>query len=196
LDTETTTTFFALLAVLAQVAVVGALGLWVAGRFVPAAARLRSTLVTAIGPQAVALAAVVGLVCTLGSLYLSEVANYLPCRLCWYQRYAMYPQVVLLVPAAIIGRRGAVPGARAVSRRLRIAAGVLAAVGGLISIYHLAVERFPSLEGATSCDPANPCSLIWVEHFGYVTIPAMALSGFALIITLLVVASRSAQEAP
>lgn len=185
MDTETTTTFFALLAVLAQVAVVGALGLWVAGRFVPAAARLRSTLVATIGPQAVALAAVVGLVCTLGSLYLSEVANYLPCRLCWYQRYAMYPQVVLLGIAAVTG-----------SRRLRIAAGALAAVGGLISIYHLAVERFPSLEGATSCDPANPCSLIWVEHFGYVTIPAMALSGFALIITLLVVASRSVQEAP
>ena len=39
-----------------------------------------------------------------------------------------------------------------------------------------------------SCDPANPCSLIWVERFGYLTIPGMALSGFALILVLLAVA--------
>ena len=38
--------------------------------------------------------------------------------------------------------------------------------------------------------PANPCSLIWVEHFGYLTIPAMALSGFAAIVTLTILALR------
>lgn len=197
MDTETTTTFFALLAILAQAAVVGAVVLAVAGRFVPAVGRVRSAVAAAIAPQAVALAAVVALVCTLGSLYLSEVANFLPCRLCWYQRFAMYPLVVLLGVAAVAGRTGGAGStARTVGRRLRVVAAVLAAVGGLVSIYHVAVERFPSLEGATSCDPANPCSLIWVEHFGYVTIPVMALSGFALILTLLAIASRSAQEAP
>ena len=45
------------------------------------------------------------------------------------------------------------------------------------------LERFPSLETDT-CDPANPCSLIWTERFGYLTIPTMALSAFALIATL------------
>ena len=31
-----------------------------------------------------------------GSLYFSEVAGYLPCSLCWYQRILMYPLVAIL----------------------------------------------------------------------------------------------------
>lgn len=184
MDTRSVTTFFALLAVLAQVVVVVAAGSWLAGRFVPSVARRRREIAEVVAPQAVALACVVALVCTLGSLYLSEVAHFRPCRLCWYQRFAMYPLVVLIGVAAVTG-----------SRRWRSVSAVVAAGGGAVSVYHLAIERFPSLEASSSCDPFNPCSLIWVEHFGYVTIPAMALSGFALIITLLVLAGRSAEEA-
>lgn len=185
MDTETTTTFFALLAVLAQLVVAGTLVLVVLARFVPTVDRVRARVVAVVGPQAVALAAVVALVCTLGSLYLSEVAHFVPCRLCWYQRYAMYPLVVVLALAALTGRRS-----------LRILGAVLATVGASISIFHVLVERFPSLESSTSCDPTNPCSLIWVEHFGYLTIPAMALSGFALILTLLAIASSTSEEHP
>ena len=36
----------------------------------------------------------------LGSLYLSEIADFIPCTLCWYQRIAMYPLVPLLGIAA------------------------------------------------------------------------------------------------
>ena len=63
-------------------------------------------------------------------------------------------------------------------------------IGASISIWHILIERFPSLESSTSCDPANPCSLIWVERFGYLTIPTMALSAFALIATLLLLAKE------
>ena len=63
----------------------------------------------------------------------------------------------------------------------------MAAIGGTISAYHMLVERFPSLE-TSSCDPSNPCSLIWVERLGYLTIPTMALSAFALIVLLVLVA--------
>ncbi|MBX3312758.1 MAG: disulfide bond formation protein B [Actinobacteria bacterium] len=185
MDTETTTTFFALLAVVAQVVVGAAVVLAVVGRFVPAVARVRSRLAAFVGPQAVALAAVVALVCTLGSLYLSEVADFVPCRLCWLQRFAMYPLVVVLGAAALTRWRA-----------LRIAGAVMAAVGASISIYHMLIERFPELENSTSCDPTNPCSLIWVEHFGYLTIPAMALSGFALILTLLAIAGTTTEEHP
>jgi hypothetical protein len=44
---------------------------------------------------------------------------------------------------------------------------------------------FPSLEGASACDPTNPCSLIWVRELGLITIPSMALSAFALVVVLL-----------
>ena len=46
------------------------------------------------------LAWVVALVATLGSLYLSEVLGYRPCKLCWYQRIAMYPLALMLGIAA------------------------------------------------------------------------------------------------
>ena len=47
------------------------------------------------------IAATVALTATLGSLYFSEVAHYVPCRLCWFQRIAMYPLAVVLVIAAV-----------------------------------------------------------------------------------------------
>ncbi len=33
---------------------------------------------------------------TLGSLYMSEVAHYIPCELCWFQRTVMYPFAIAL----------------------------------------------------------------------------------------------------
>ncbi|WP_143118042.1 disulfide bond formation protein B, partial [Shouchella clausii] len=35
-------------------------------------------------------------IATLGSLYFSEILEYTPCELCWYQRIFMYPLVIIL----------------------------------------------------------------------------------------------------
>jgi disulfide bond formation protein DsbB len=180
--TDAATLFFALLAVAAEVAVVALALVAVGGRWSEPLARAREQVVATIGPQALALALVVALVCTLGSLYLSEVANFVPCRLCWYQRAAMYPLVPILAVAAWRRFRGA--------RALVLA---VAVVGGCISIWHILIERYPTLE-TNACDPDNPCSLIWVERFGYLTIPTMALSGFALIVALVLIAQHSPAE--
>src|SRR5688572_21661834 len=40
-------------------------------------------------------------IATAGSLYYSESADFIPCRLCWFQRIAMYPLVAILLVAAI-----------------------------------------------------------------------------------------------
>lgn len=183
MTTETATLFFAMLAVLAQVVVAAVVVVSVASFVSPAVRAWWRRVRADLAPQAVAMAAVVALVCTGGSLYLSEVAGFRPCRLCWYQRYAMYPLVLVLGAAALLR-----------SAALRWVGLAMAAVGGTISIYHMVVERYPTLESST-CDPYNPCSIIWVERFGYLTIPTMALSGFALIAALLVIAN-TAQEAP
>ncbi len=183
MDTDTVTLFFALLAVLAQFAVVAGLVLAVGGRFSPAIGRRRDQVLAEVAPQALTLAAMVALVSTAGSLYLSEIANFTPCRLCWYQRFAMYPLVLILGIAA--ATRWA---------KVRPYAGLVTFAGAGVSVFHLLVERYPTLE-TSSCDPANPCSIIWVAHFGYVTIPAMALSGFALI-AMLLVAARPAPPTP
>ncbi len=175
------TLFLALLALVAQAGVLVALVLWI-GRRVPALRRAGDLLRESIGPNAVAMAFAVALVCTLGSLYLSEVAHYLPCKLCWYQRIVMYPLVPILLVALL-------------RKDNRVAAYVLplTIIGGLISTYHVLLERFPGLEGAASCDPDNPCSAILLVRFGYLTIPTMALSGFALV-TVLVLVARNSQK--
>ena len=125
----------------------------------PAAEWPRRVLAS-IGPLALGLAAAVATVATLGSLYYSEVADFPPCRLCWYQRIAMYPLVPILAIAAV--RR---------DRAVRWYALPLVVIGAAISVWHGLVERFPSLESG-ACDPLNPCSIVWVEKFGYLTIPA------------------------
>ena len=131
---------------------------------------------TFLRQNALYIAWIIALLAVIGSLYFSEVKGFAPCVLCWFQRIAMYPLVPLLGLAAV--RR---------DQAIRLYGVVLAGLGAPVSIWHLFVERFPHLEGS-SCDPLNPCSIIWVERFGYLTIPAMALSGFALVIALLLLA--------
>jgi disulfide bond formation protein DsbB len=121
--------------------------------------------------QGIALGAVVASVATAGSLYLSEGAHLPPCRLCWFQRCAMYPLAVILIVAAI--RR---------DRAVRPFAITLAIIGALISSWHTAVEWRPSLEGiGGSCAIDLPCSARLVPlAYGFISVPVMALSAFVL----------------
>jgi disulfide bond formation protein DsbB len=175
LTTEAVTRFFALLAIVAELATVTAVVLFVGGKVSPALRNIGRQAAAAFAPSALSLAAGVAAVCTAGSLYLSEVAEFQPCKLCWYQRFAMYPLVPILGLAAWKG-----------FTRIRPYAFGLASIGSMVSVYHILIERGIVKESA-SCDPTNPCSLNWVPHLGYLTIPTMALSGFLLILTLLAV---------
>lgn len=181
MTTETVSRFLALLAVVAQIATVAAVVLAVGGRFSPGLRAVGRQVVEAVAPSALPMAAVVAAVAMGGSLYYSEVAHFPPCLLCWYQRIAMYPLAPLLGLAAVRRDVG-----------VSLYGIVIAALGAPISIYHVLVER-GIVEESASCDPTNPCSLKWVEEFGYLTIPTMALSAFLLIITLLAV-SRSGER--
>jgi len=161
------TTFLALLALFAAAGVVVILVL--------AAAGWLDGVREMLGAAPLWLAFAVAATATAGSLYLSEVAGFVPCALCWYQRIAMYPLVIILGIAAWRGdvgvRRYVVP---------------LGGIGAIIAAYHVALQRMPGLpSGACSLDA--PCTLIYVERFGFVTIPVMALIGFVAILTLLVV---------
>jgi disulfide bond formation protein DsbB len=132
-----------------------------------------------LGESGLAIAAIVASVATAGSLYLSEGAHLLPCKLCWYQRGAMYPLAVVLVLAALRRDWGVRPYALALSL-----------IGPAISLYHYLIERFPDLEVGESCDPTNPCTITLIWKFRYISIPFMALSAFALVATILLVAQQ------
>jgi disulfide bond formation protein DsbB len=125
----------------------------------------------------------VALTATLGSLFFSEVSDFTPCQLCWFQRIAMYPLAALLLLAAI---RRDVRGGALYALPFPIA-------GALVSIWHIYIEINPEAESA-SCKVAAPCSLKWIEELGYVTIPVLALTAFSAILALLLMA-RSRTDA-
>lgn len=116
-------------------------------------------------------ALLVAVIATGGSLWFSEVGGFPPCVLCWYQRIAMYPLVVVL------GIRALRPGG---SRDLRLAALVLVGVGLLVNLWHVAIETFPGLDSG-ACDAAVPCTIRWVEGLGVFTIPRLATVAFGLV---------------
>jgi disulfide bond formation protein DsbB len=155
---------------LAVVALAGAVLLVVARLLASrvAIARNAGSAVADAGPW---LAFLVAAGATAGSLYFSEVANYVPCRLCWFQRTAMYPLSVVLLVAAIRRDRGA-----------KFYVVPIAAAGALVSSYHYLLEWKPSLEGG-ACSAVGPaCADIWFRELGFVTLAFMALAGFITII--------------
>jgi len=161
-----------LTAVLAIVAALGS-ALVVAARLMATRVPIAARLGRAVVGQAPALTFAVALVATLGSLYFSERAGYLPCRLCWFQRIAMYPIAVVALVGLV--RR---------DRSARWYVLPLASVGAAISSYHVAIEQ-GWLSDSESCALFGPsCADVWFESFGFITLALMALAGFVSIIVL------------
>src|SRR5262249_40694923 len=98
-------TFFTILTLLANAVVVVAVIFGVAALGSSRARALGRRVVAAVGPSAQLLAWIVAAVTTLGSLYYSEIANFVPCRLCWYQRICMYPLAVILLVGLLLRDR-------------------------------------------------------------------------------------------
>jgi disulfide bond formation protein DsbB len=113
-----------------------------------------------------------------GSLYFSESAHYTPCTLCWYQRIAMYPLVLILGIAAV--RRDIA---------IRLYAIPLALVGVAISTYHYLLEWFPSIDTG-ACTVGIPCTQVWFREFGFISLPLLALVAFLLVTVLLLIPLR------
>lgn len=128
------------------------------------------------------LAWVVSLVAVSGSLIFSEVLHFEPCKLCWFQRIFMYPQVVLLGMACYKNDRRQIPYLLPLS-----------VMGGLISLYHYAEQNIPALAKLLPCTVGVPCDQDYILWLGFITIPFLALTAFTLIFCLLW-AGRKAPE--
>lgn len=129
------------------------------------------------------LAFVVSGTATAGSLFFSEVANFVPCELCWYQRIFMYPLAIVTLLAALANDHR-------IARYLL----PLPVIGASVSVYHLLVENGVVHE-AQSCRISAPggCAIKWINEFGYVTIPTLALTGFALVFAFLLLAATDSR---
>ena len=129
---------------------------------------------------------VVASIATGGSLFYSQVAGFIPCEFCWFQRVLMYPLSILTLLLA----------ARADNRAARYLI-PLPVVGAGTSIYHMLIERDVIKEPkACSINLPGGCGVNWIVNhsFGYLTIPTLALTAFLLLLGFLVLASAGADE--
>jgi hypothetical protein len=171
---DVTTNFFLILTLAADAVVAAVVVLGAAALVSRRAREAWFTVAEFVGPQAMLLGWIVAIVTTLGSLYYSLHAGFVPCELCWYQRIAMYPLVVVL-GVGWLRRDG-----NAWSTALPFVV-----VGAPLSLYHWLVERVPSFAESSSCSVVAPCTAPYFEKLGFVTLAWMCLSSFLLIGTML-----------
>jgi disulfide bond formation protein DsbB len=128
---------------------------------------------------------VVAAIATGGSLFFSEIAGFVPCELCWYQRICMYPLSILTLFAAH----------HAEHRFARFLV-PFCVVGGGVSVYHLLVEN-GVVRQSQQCVLSAPggCVVKWIDEFGWVTIPTLALTAFVLLAALLALAAAEEGQA-
>ena len=173
MDTDAVQLFAALLTVVTWIGTV----VVVAARALRGRVALARSVHEAVSETSLWLAWIVPTGAMVGSLYMSEVANYVPCTLCWYQRIPMYSLAVILLVAAI--RR---------DLSVRWYALPLAVIGFVISVYHYFVEWFPQIE-TNVCSLTLPCSNVWFREFGFISLPLMAASAFTFVVAVLTTTS-------
>jgi disulfide bond formation protein DsbB len=137
----------------------------------------RSRTADFLAQYGAALAFVVALVATSGSLYYSEVAGFVPCTLCWYQRILMYPLTIVTLVGFIKG-----------DEYLPLYVLPLSIIGMIVSGYHYLVQ-LGAFGHPAACAIGIPCSLRYVNYFGFITIPLLAFTAFTLI-TAIMLATR------
>jgi disulfide bond formation protein DsbB len=113
---------------------------------------------------------------TAGSLFFSEVMNYPPCALCWYQRIALYPLVFVIGIGIGTQDRGVVKYALPITL-----------AGLVIAVYHNLLYYGFIAEKLAPCTEGVPCNAVQLELMGFITIPLMSLAAFLAIAICLII---------
>ncbi|OUM00117.1 2-oxoglutarate dehydrogenase [Variovorax sp. JS1663] len=125
----------------------------------------------------------IALVSTLGALFLGEVMGRTPCVLCWYQRIAMFPLVVILamglLPVDLRSVRYAMP---------------LAMGGWTVALHHCLLYWGVVPKGLVPCGQGASCTDAQLALAGFLSIPLLSLMAFTFIVALLVVARKEVQK--
>lgn len=118
-----------------------------------------------------------------GSLVFSNILHFPPCVLCWYQRIALYPLVVI-IGVAILKRDRLVP----------YYVLPLTIIGGLIAVYHNLLYYRILPNSAAPCAQGISCTTQFIEWFGFVTIPFLSLLTFITITVLTLIYQRLSRQ--
>lgn len=139
--------------------------------------RKRKALLGIVSQYSLQFSFIISLFAVVISLYYSEIANYVPCSLCWLQRIFIYPQALLFGIA--LWRK---------DRSIFIYALPLTIIGLIIGVYHVLVQLSPGLGNCSST--AVSCTTAYFLKFGYVSIPVMSLTAFVFLLVFALAGRR------
>lgn len=122
------------------------------------------------------IALIQSIIATIGSLYLSEISGYTPCKLCWYQRILMYPLIIIFA-VGIIER----------NKHIYKYVLPLSVMGMGIAIYHNLLYFGFLAESVIYCAAGVSCTTKYIQWFGFITIPLLSLTAFTLITVLMLI---------
>lgn len=119
---------------------------------------------------------IVALVATLGSLFFSEIMQFIPCTMCWYQRIFMYPLVIIFLVALLY------PDDKVYKYSIG-----LVLIGWAFSLYHNLLMFGIIAEDMVPCAKGVPCSIKYINFFGFISIPLLSFIAYSLILILLLI---------
>lgn len=110
------------------------------------------------------------IIATGSSLYLSEVLQWTPCILCWYQRILMYPLVIIILVGIYIK-----------DKLLPYYVLALSIPGALMALYHYLLQKGVLPQEIAPCTLGASCEREYIGWFGFITIPLLSFAAFAVI---------------
>jgi disulfide bond formation protein DsbB len=135
-----------------------------------------------ISPTIVFLCFLVASVATLGSLFFSEIMEFVPCTMCWYQRIFMYPLVIIFLIHLLYPDE----------KLFKYSIGIVA-VGLIFALYHNLLMFGIIPESSVPCTSGVPCSTEYINWFGFINIPLLSLVSYLILFLLLIIGKKRAK---
>jgi len=130
-----------------------------------------------INSNYILLSFLISLIATLGSLFFSEVMEFIPCSMCWYQRIFIYPLVFIFLINLLY------PDDKIFKYTF-----ILILIGLGLSIYHNLLMFGIISDDIVPCVQGVPCSTRYLDWFGFITIPLLSfVAYFSLFILQLLI---------
>ncbi len=129
-----------------------------------------------IARKKISLLAVISGIALAGSVTYSYVIGFTACYLCWIQRILLLPVFF----AALVGSIKRSPVRRVLAWLLPFTI-----AGTIVAIYHTLIQNGVGT-GSALCQAVGgtSCTQLYVNEFGYITIPVMSLTVFVLILLI------------
>jgi len=131
------------------------------------------------GSVLVFLSFLVASIATLSSLFFSEIMNFVPCSMCWYQRIFMYPLVLIFLINLLYP-----------DDKLFKYSFPLVITGLSLSIYHNLLMFGLISEDLVPCVKGVPCSTVYINWLGFITIPLLSFIAYAILFILLIILKK------